>query len=40
MLSSAFGLVGASGTRASLMMLPAPTVVVVSSLSRPVRELS
>ena len=36
-LSIAFGLVGWSGTRASLMMLPAATVVVVSSFMRPVR---
>ena len=39
-LSIAFGLVGFSGTRASLMMLPAATVVVVSSFIRPVSELS
>jgi hypothetical protein len=40
MLSIALGLVGDSGSRASLMMLPAPTVAVVSSLSRPVRLFS
>ncbi len=40
MSSSVFGLDGVSGRRASLMIAPAPTVVVVSSLSRPVRLLS
>jgi hypothetical protein len=40
MLSIALGPVGTSGARASLMMLPAATVAVVSSLSRPVRLFS
>ena len=40
MFSIAFGLVGDSGTRASLMMLPASTVAVVCSLSCPVSEFS
>jgi hypothetical protein len=39
-LSIAFGLIGFSGARASLMMLPAVMVVVVSSFRRPVSELS
>ncbi len=39
-MSIALGLIGVLGRRASLMMLPAPTVVVVSSLTRLVSEFN